>query len=59
MYKQVIADHCCGYDMDIYQTEEEDGVWYLTFENERSDNDQIINYCPMCGKKLNEKYYDI
>ena len=55
----MIADHCCGYDMDIYQTEEEDGVWYLTFENERSDNDQIINYCPMCGKKLNEKYYDI
>lgn len=57
MTLEVIADHNCGYDMDIYQTEEEDNAWRISLEGERGINDQIINFCPMCGKQLNGKYF--
>lgn len=58
MTQVIIADHNCGYDIDIYQTEEEDGAWRINLDAERGINDQIINYCPMCGKRLNDRYYD-
>lgn len=55
-----VADHNCGYDMSIYK-DSGDQEWHinLTDKKDNPTRDQIINYCPMCGKRLNERYYDI
>ena len=46
--------------MSIYK-DSGDQEWHinLTDKKDNPTRDQIINYCPMCGKRLNERYYDI
>lgn len=56
---EIINDHNCGYAIGIYKSGS-DKEWHLSLdENELREDDQIINYCPMCGKRLSERYYDI
>lgn len=54
MTVEIIADHCCGFDYDIYQ-DGEDKEWY--FKQYKHGKAIIINFCPMCGKGLNGQHY--